>query len=324
MRLVRWSILVAALALGCQSATAPTPGPVLPSGSGCARTFVGLTPLNQPGIKQSYLGTALGLYPGGGSTIPGNHFSAGLQQAGQITPLNANGQPNAQGRYALISIGMSNTTQEFQAFIAMNPSPNPRLAIIDGAQGGQTASDWAQPNCPCWATLNDRIRQAGLTNAQVVSAWIKLANSGPTGPWPNATVQLKNDTLVVVRALASRFPNLRVAYLSSRIYAGYATTHLNPEPFAYESGFAMRWVIEEQLAGRLPFTGGSRVAPWLAWGPYLWADGLLPRSDGLTWTCEDFAVDGTHPSTSGRQKVAQLLRNFFTTDATARPWFTGQ
>jgi hypothetical protein len=27
-----------------------------------------------------------------------------------------------------------------------------------------------------------------------------------------------------------KFPNLRVAYLSSRIYAGYATTGLNPEP----------------------------------------------------------------------------------------------
>jgi hypothetical protein len=135
---------------------------------------------------------------------------------------------------------------------------------------------------------------------------------------------LRNHTLVVVRALASRFPNLRLAYLSSRIYAGYATTHLNPEPYAYEGGFAMRWVIEEQLAGRLPFTGPSRVAPWIAWGPYLWADGLTPRSDGLTWACNDLESDGTHPSSSGRQKVAQLLREFFTTDPTARPWFIGQ
>ena len=247
-----------------------------------------------------------------------------MQQAGQITPLNANGQPNAQGRYALISIGMSNTTQEFQVFVGMNPSPNSRLVIVDGAQGGQTASDWANPSCPCWTTLDNRIQQAGLTRQQVVAAWVKLANARPTGTWPTATIQLKNDTVVALRNLASRFPNLRLAYLSSRIYAGYATTDLNPEPYAYEGGFAMRWVIEDQLAGKLPFAGGSRVAPWLAWGPYLWADGLKPRSDGLTWTCGDFADDGTHPSTSGRQKVAERLRDFFSTDPTARPWFIGQ
>ena len=267
---------------------------------------------------------ALGLYPGGGNSAPGNHWSAGLQQAAQITPLNSNGQPNAAGRYALISIGMSNTTQEFREFVLLDPSPNPQLVLVDGAQGGQTAARWADPNCSCWTTLDSRIRQAGLSNAQVVAAWIKLANAQPTGTWPTATEQLKNDTLVVVRALASRFPNLRLAYLSSRIYAGYATTHLNPEPYAYEGGFAMRWVIDEQLAGRLPFTGSSRVAPWLAWGPYLWADGLTPRSDGLTWACHEFESDGTHPSIPGRLKVAQLLRNFFTTDETARPWFIGQ
>jgi hypothetical protein len=219
---------------------------------------------------------------------------------------------------------MSNTTQEFQAFMAMNPSPNSRLVLVDGAQGGETASDWANPSCPCWAILEDRIKAAGLTNAQVVAAWVKLANSGPTGGWPAATTRLKDDTVAVVRALGTRFRNLRLAYLSSRIYAGYATTHLNPEPYAYEGGFAMRWVIEEQLAGKLPFGGASRVAPWLSWGPYLWADGLKPRSDGLTWACGDFAVDGTHPSDSGEQKVAELLRNFFTTDPTARPWFIGQ
>jgi hypothetical protein len=45
------------------------------------------------------------------------------------------------------------------------------------------------------------------------------------------------------------------------------------------------------------------------------------RDDGLVWACEDVGQDGTHPSRTGVQKVAQLLLQFFKTDPTARPWF---
>jgi hypothetical protein len=93
-------------------------------------------------------------------------------------------------------------------------------------------------------------------------------------------------------------------YTSSRIYAGYATTSLNPEPYAYQSAFAVKWLIQE---ARHTIRGRPESQPWLGWGPYLWADGLEPR--------------GTHPSTSGRQKVAQMLLDFFKTDPTAKGWF---
>src|ERR1051326_5798250 len=97
----------------------------------------------------------------------------------------------------------------------------------------------------------------------------------------------------IARALKARYPNMRQVFFSSRIYAGYATSQLNPEPYAYESGFAVKWVIESQIAemagqprsdtraGSLRYDDGT--APWLAWGPYPWAAGTQPRSDGLTW-----------------------------------------
>jgi hypothetical protein len=132
--------------------------------------------------------------------------------------------------------------------------------------------------------------------------------------------------VTALNRLKARYPNLRLAYLSSRIYAGYATTALNAEPYAYESAFAVRWLIQAQIKGdpRLNYLPerGEVKAPLLLWGPYLWGDGVRPRkADGLVWRREDLGPDGTHPSDSGRQKVAELLLAFFKTDPTARPWF---
>ena len=87
---------------------------------------------------------------------------------------------------------------------------------------------------------------------------------------------------------------------------------MNPEPYAYESAFAVRWLIQDQIAAQqeLNFdpSRGTVKAPLLLWGPYLWADGTTPRQpDKLSYKREDLAGDGTHPSTSGREKVAKLL-----------------
>jgi hypothetical protein len=64
---------------------------------------------------------------------------------------------------------------------------------------------------------------------------------------------------------------------------------------------------------------GAVKSPLLLWGPYFWADGLTERkSDHLVWERKDLAGDGTHPSASGRQKVADMLLSFFKTDANAQ------
>jgi hypothetical protein len=106
-----------------------------------------------------------------------------------------------------------------------------------------------------------------------------------------------------------------------------AATALNPEPYAYESAFAVRRLILDQAKGDAALnwdaSKGDAVAPLLLWGLYLWGDGMTPRkSDGLVWTREDLAGDGTHPSpTSGREKVANLLMKFLKGDPNARGGF---
>jgi hypothetical protein len=301
--------------------------PGVARGANCGQTSVGFTPLNDLGTG-TYQGQQGGLYPGGTNVRPQAHETDGQLLADSIVPLDGAGNPSPGGRYGLLSIGMSNTTQEFQAFLpraAADPLKDTRLIAVDGAQNGATAAVWANPSNPAWSTADSRLAAAGLTPRQATVAWVKLANGVPTTGFPAATQQLQADTVAVLQNLHNRYPNLKLAYLSSRIYAGYASTTLNPEPYAYEGGFAFKWLIADQLGGSAalnfdPARGAVR-APWLSWGPYLWADGLRPRSDGLTWSCSDLQADGTHPSPSGQQKVAAMLQSFFQNDSTARLWY---
>jgi hypothetical protein len=293
-----------------------------------ARESTGLVPLTDLG-KGVYQGFEGGLYPGGGNEPPAAHLKAGLKIAKTIVPLDADGKPSPDGKIVLLSCGMSNTTMEFSVFqkkAADDSSLNPKLVIVDGAQGGQTARVTANPAANYWTVDDQRLAAAGVTAKQVQAVWIKQANGQPTEGFPEAAKILQNDVVSTLHVLHDRFPNLKIAYLSSRIYGGYATTPLNPEPYAYEGGFAMKWVIADQVAGKPELTydpaKGEVKAPWVAWGPYLWIDGMKPRKDGATWLKDDVVPnDRTHPSDSGRDKVAAMLLSFLKSSPTSKVWF---
>jgi uncharacterized protein (TIGR03437 family) len=296
--------------------------------SDCTRTSTGLTPLNAP-FFSTYQKMSGGLYPLGANHRPAAHEAAGLALASEVRPRNASGAvDDVNGKIVLLSTGMSNTTQEFSVFKQIadkDPEKNAKLVIVDGAQGGWTADKIVQQGDPYWATVDLRLASAGVTAAQVQAGWLKEALAEPTWTFPEDAQRLQGWMKSLVQILRTRFPNLKLLYLSSRIYAGYASSALNPEPYAYQSGFSVKWLIEEQIKGAPELSYLDGHAPWLSWGPYLWADGMQPREDGLTWACADLVTsDGTHPSAAGQRKVAGMLADLFKSDATARPWFVRQ
>ena len=298
------------------------------------RSSVGLKPLTEMTAADRYKGEDGGLYGGGKNEPPAAHQAAARQALRSITPLDAQGKPAKDGKVVFISVGMSNTAGVFSLFKQVadrDPEKSPQVVIVNCAVGGAGAGSWARGAEGVWSTVARRLKEAGVTPAQVQVAWIKHAEPGPppdTVPLEYAR-QLQTYLVAIVNLLKARYPNLRVAYLSSRTYGGYNAVGLrrvNPEPFAYESAFAVRWVVQEQIKGdpRLNYDPkkGRVVSPLLLWGPYLWADGMTPRkSDGLVWERKDFGQDGVHPSPSGGRKVADLLLRFFKTDAGARTWF---
>lgn len=285
-----------------------------------------IAPLTDLGATARYEGEGGGLYGGGNNTPPETQRRAALEQLAKIRPLNAAGEAADDGIIGFVAISMSNATQEFSRFKQMADASalkSARVTIVDCAQGGQAMAQWVPADGRPWAEAKRRLAVAKVAPPQVQVAWIKLANVGPTGSLQEHGRKLERDTLAVVQQARVLFPNLRIAYLGSRTYGGYAVGGLNPEPYAFEGAFAARWLIERQVKGDAELAPAK--APLLLWGPYLWADGTRGRKmDSLVWERGDFGDDGVHPSTAGRQKVAELLLDFYTTDPLAKSWFVGK
>ncbi len=329
--------------------------------------------------KKAYKGFEGGLYPNGSNKVPAVHATAGMKLAHEIKPLDAKGKPDPNGKIVLTSIGMSNSADEFGLFMRVartNPNiNNASVMILNGGFGGITTCYWeaayGAPPCSLHSENQfDRVRDrvlspAGVSEQQVQVVWILEANGGPgirgcgrtrfqpckplcdpktpgceNDPQYTEALRYESQLGRILRAAKTRWPNLKLAFLSSRIYAGYAKVPISPEPFAYEYGFSTKWLIEAQIkqmqtgsadpvAGELNYDKGT--VPWVAWGPYVWADGNNPRSDGLAWCngqenapCRgqtEFQPDGTHPNMLGMKKVADALEDFFLISPFTSAWF---
>ncbi len=278
-----------------------------------AQSFIA-TPLNDLGTGK-YKGFQGGLYEKGSNAVPSGHNSDGLALAAEVKPI--------RGKFVLLAIGMSNTAMEFATFAQMvngdNRVNHASMVVVNGAQGAITACAWTAVkespqqhgcNMPRFLPnqydriLDELLKPAGLSEDQVEVIWMKNADPRPSVALPSRDAEAYQYERYIgetARAARSRYPNLKLMFLTTRIYAGYATVPLNPEPYAYEYGFALQWAIQAQIdqmrtgtidpiADNLDYK--KNVAPWMACGPYIWADGTIPRSDG-------------------REKVAHLLIDFF-------------
>jgi hypothetical protein len=281
----------------------------------------------------TYQGSEGGLYPSGSNVRPASHDSDGVAFADAIQPLDSNGNPSPTGKYVFMAIGESTAQNEFNRFLPLatgDPTKNPNLVIVNGAQGGATPNNFTSTTSPYWEmVLNNYLPQNGVTANQVVAIWMEDTDGIATGTFPTDIATLQSEYETMMQTMHTLFPNLKLVYFSSRVYGGYSNgvgTPDNPEPYAYEVGFAVKWAIQDQINGNSNLNynpaNGTVLAPWMSWGVYYWANGMLGRSDGLVWDCEDFSSDGTHPSsTFGQLKVATELLSFLKTDDTTKPWY---
>jgi len=301
----------------------------------CSRTSIGFKPLidNFPDYYYPNATHAskqrLGLYGDMQNTPPTSHYQKAMEAVGRIYPRNSTGgRDDANGKIGFAALGMSNTKYEFAHFkeYIAGQGMSPKVVLVNGAKEGQVASEWGQENAggAPWSNMLSQVAAAGLTPAQIQAVWMKITNIGTLGTFPQYAEKFHRDMANTVKLLKIKYTNVQIVYLSSRIYAGYSTALLSPEPEAYEGGFAMRWLIQDQIAGGGTTGVNYTNAPVLVWGPYLWADGTTPNSQGLSWDCDDVvAKDGVHPADGAKEKITTKLLEYLKTSDFSRSWFTG-
>jgi hypothetical protein len=325
------------------TATAVLTLPVTTSASACNNTIWNQAGTSNPEVDLpdlgtgSYLGTEGGLYPGGNNVRPPDHEADGLALANSIVPLDGNGNYDPNGKYVLLSIGVSISRTlftQFQLTEQVDPTLNPNLVIVNGAIDGTDSPNYASFADGSWQTiLNFYLPYQNVTANQVVAVWLNDPHSQPKGTYPLDMSEQETDVISALQNMQIYFPNLKMAYIESMHYGGYATNNpeILPEPYAYETGFAMQTVIADQINGDANLNynpnNGPVMAPWLSWGTYDWANGMLAdgtalaASTGLEWSCSDLGPDGVHASTVGKYKDAALLTTFMKSDETVEPWF---
>jgi hypothetical protein len=308
-----------------------------------------------------------GLYGGGHNDPPAAHLAAYLKESARIQPLDAAGQPAQDGKIVMLILGFSNThleAEDFKRTADADPQKSSQVVILDGAIGGRAAVMWAFDGAAAlprpeqerldkemdvlhmpkrgrrtaivpedkdtWPTVDLRLKEAGVTPNQVQAVWMKHVEAGAAalGEFPAHAKALEADMADILIIAKGRFSNLRVVWVSSRTFGGWSSrTSGSPEPYAYETGFAVRWLVQRQIQGDRLLNydpdRGEVKAPLVLWGPYLWACGNRPRKcDGLVWSEQDVrSNDHLHPSEDGCKRVTRLLLKFLKTDAGARRWF---
>src|SRR5262249_58126050 len=118
-------------------------------------------------------------------------------------------------------------------------------------QSGRDLVRWSSLTYPTCTTAIQRVTNTivngqHITPNQVQIAWVKLALANPStyGPFPIHVQQFQNYLEMTVRNIKTAFPNVKMAFVSTRArsYSDDAAG-LNPEPYAYEPGFAGKWII---------------------------------------------------------------------------------
>ncbi len=271
----------------------------------CDATSTGLTPFLdlQTG---TYMGYQAGLYPGGTNTLSGPHLKSGKTIAKGIKPLDGDGNVNfGDGVVLVAGFGPSVPGHIYNKFVEHVRTPsekydmNPCMDAINLCVGGK---DISYPTADSlyvdyWEGLVQKVYDVGYTPEQVQIGWMYFNAKGLTEPpaFPDKSLEMEESYIQFINRAMEYFPNLKIMYISSRHWGGFADTTITEyyslaEPASYQNSWSVKWTVESQINGtdpRLQYKGANPKAPYILWGPNFWCDGELKRMwDDKKYVCE--------------------------------------
>ncbi len=265
-----------------------------------------------------YLGFSGGKYPNGLNDIPKQHFEEGITSAGKVQPLNTFGETDLDnGKIGFLILGYSTAamTGRFVKSIYESQTDNKQLEIIIGAQGGLDLNAMIDTNEKYWLSVDSILQTKQTSSEQIQLIWLSTGDIKTyKNSFPEQCYLQIEKYKQVLQLIKTRYPNIKIVFLSDRTYAGYIGENANGpkelmEPTAYYSGWTIKWLIEKQIKSELGYTADS--IPFIDWGPSLWTDGTKGNKKGYTWNCDDAAKGGIHSSSKGRMKEAALVFLYF-------------
>ncbi|MBK7038092.1 MAG: T9SS type A sorting domain-containing protein [Bacteroidetes bacterium] len=293
--------------------------------SNCDFPNTGLTPFLdlQTGY---YLGYQAGLYPGGSNELTGPHLKSGKTIANGIKPLDGDGNINfGDGVVLVAGFGPSVPGHIYNKFVEHVRTPsdkydlNPCLDALNLCVGGKDIgyATIDSTSDSYWESLVQKVYDVGYTPEQVQIGWMYFNSKGLTVPpiFPDKALETKALDIIFINKAKEHFPNLKIMYISSRHFGGYADTSIVEyyslaEPTSYQNSWTVKWLVEEQINNTNPmlqYKGANPKAPYIMWGPNFWCDGDAKRDyDDKKYICElsYSASDGYHLSDQQDSKDA--------------------
>ncbi len=305
----------------------------------CENDSTGLIPLTDLGTD-FYMGTWQGgLYQGGLNTPPLAHLNKGIAIVKKLKPLDSLGNIDyVNGKVVVAGFGASTVGGPFNHMINLMKEYtdlNPCMKAVNAANGSDGVTAMYIGNDEYWDYIEEfKLGEKDLNPIQVQVGWLMHSSRiDSNGSDIEGYVDSLNKRFdIALHALLYYYPNLKVVFVSGFPYGGYADPmkalyHVIKEPSSYHHNFAMKELIRRQISGDpiLRYKNPGAQVPYIVWGPPLWADGSNPTEyNGLTWNCEtEFADDGGgyHLTDVGKDKLGNILLDFFRTDTLTKGWF---
>jgi len=237
----------------------------------------------------TYLGTIGGLYLNGSNNVPSGYANDAIADLTNDNDIH------------ILCNGMSNMQHTCNNFIGKtnnNTGINPAVSIHNNGRPGRAQQAWDGGVNYLYTDL----KRTGITPSQVDVIIYFNAWGRPSGDFESHYNEMYASLLQTINSTNAAYPNLKLIYVVSREFAPPWAVDLNPNPYAYEEGFAFRDIVINRIQENI---GGVPIL----WGPYqydpTWPDSYFRESDGV------------HLSDAGLDVAGQLWLDFFMTQS----WF---